>query len=164
MGSVITQDAEEDSLSCRQGRSYMIHVCRAIAGLEHDIDGELGNLLMSTDEQQVWASQLRVMRPFSLRFLHWLGLEKEQGILAWVGLTETHRNPKSIILTCPMATSEGSDRCDSKHGLFGTAPRLQDPQDPTQAKLQAELQAKVQVKNALTRLTVPRVSRAPQGS
>lgn len=125
IGSVITQDAEEDSLSCWQGRSYMTHAYRAIAGIEHDMDGELGNLLMSTDEQSVWASQLRVMRPFSLRFLHWLGPEKEQGIGVRVGLTETRRNPKSITLTCPMATSGGPDRCDSKHGLFGTAPRPQ---------------------------------------
>ena len=87
-------------------------VCRAIAKLEYDMDGELGNLLMSTDEQRVWMSQLRVMRSFSLRFLHWLGPEKEQGIVARVGLTETRRNPKSITLTCPMATSGGSDRCD----------------------------------------------------
>lgn len=78
MGSVITQDAEEDSLSCRQGRSYMTHVYRAIAGIEHDMDG--GNLLMSTDEQPVWASRLRVMRPFALRFLHWLARRKNKGL------------------------------------------------------------------------------------
>ena len=68
---------------------------------------------MSTDEQ------LRVMRPFSLRFLHWLGPEKEQGIVARARLTGVHRNPKLV---------GGPDLCDSKHGLFGTAPRPPRPQ------------------------------------
>lgn len=67
---------------------------------------------MSTDEQ------LRVMRPFSLRFLHWLGPEKEQGIVARARLTGAHRNLKLVGGLTYVIQSMGSSE------------RLQDPQDP----------------------------------
>jgi len=38
------QRVNKDSLSCRQGRSSVIGVCWAIAGLEHDMDGELAHV------------------------------------------------------------------------------------------------------------------------
>jgi hypothetical protein len=44
-------------------------------------------------------ARISCMRPFSLRFLHWLGPEKEQGIVARAGLTVKHAK---AFLTCTL--------------------------------------------------------------
>ena len=95
----------------------------------------MGNLLMSIDKR------LRVMQPFSLRARKRAGAQNQSG-----DLTDVIQS-------------------------MGYSERLQDsktPKTPTQAKvlakLQVKLQAEAQIKNAFACLTVPRVSRVPQGS
>jgi len=109
----------------------------------------MGNLLMSIDEQRVWASQLCVMRPFRFAFCTGWARRKNRGLYCSAGGAHAKIDCTNLGDLADVIQSMGS-------------------KTPTQAKLQAKLQdklqAKVQVKNAFAYLTVLRVSRVPQSS